>query len=145
MNLSAGVRLRPSSSATRACKKPCALRRPRRLSSRSRSPPSTLTYTRACLRSGLVLTSVTVMNPTRGSFTSPASASPITWRIASSTRRILGLLILPSGLARHPALRGLLHERSLIFALGLGGGRRRDDHAVAAAAFPPPAGSAVRS
>ena len=32
--------------------------------------PSTLTYTRAWRRSGLVLTSVTVTNPTRGSFSS---------------------------------------------------------------------------
>ena len=57
--------------------------------------PSTLTYTRAWRRSGLVLTSVTVTNPTRGSFRSPATASPITWRIASSTRRIRPVLILP--------------------------------------------------
>ena len=75
--------------------------------------PSTLTYTRAWRRSALVLTSVTVTNPTRGSFRSPASASPITWRIASSTRRIRPLLILsvqfPAALdlpaARPPAAR----------------------------------------
>ena len=42
----------------------------------------------------LVLTSVTVTNPTRGSLRSPATASPITWRIASSTRRMRPVLIL---------------------------------------------------
>src|SRR5271154_3096191 len=84
----------------RPCRKPCALFRPSSVISRCASSdcppssPSTLTYTRAWLRSALVFTSVTVTNPTRGSFSSPASASPNTWRIASSTRRIRPLLIL---------------------------------------------------
>ena len=62
-------------------------------SSRSASPPSTLTYTRAVRRSGLVSTAVTVTNPIRGSFSSVAMASPRTSRITSLTRRIRAVAI----------------------------------------------------
>src|SRR3979409_1915790 len=47
-----------------------------------------LTYTRAWRMSGLVLTPVTVTNPTRGSRRSFAMASLSTSRTASSTRRM---------------------------------------------------------
>ena len=77
-----------------------------RLSPRPRR--STLTYTRAWLRSALVLTSVTVTNPTLGSFKSEASASPITCLIASSTRRIRSELILPVHVSRKTRLAPLL-------------------------------------
>src|SRR4051812_4970767 len=98
-NWSSGVRLRRSSAATRLWRNPCADCRPASVASCSDSGPRTLTYTRAWRRSGLVLTSVTVTNPMRGSFSSCARASPSTCRIASSTRRILAALILA---LRHP-------------------------------------------
>src|SRR6185437_8457761 len=87
-NSSMGVCLRRSSAATRPCRKPCAERRPVRLSDRTCSSPRTLTNTRAWRRSGLVLTPVTVTNPTRGSWRSLAIASLSTSRTASSTRRM---------------------------------------------------------
>src|SRR5262249_18972272 len=55
------------------------------------SEPSTLTYTRACRRSGDVSTPVTVTNPIRGSFSSP-SPSETTSFTASFTRRIRSLI-----------------------------------------------------
>ena len=85
---SVGVRFRRSSAATRRCRKPCADCSPSRLASRSASSPRTLTYTRAWRRSGLVLTSVTVTNPMRGSLRSCGTASLRTSRTASSTRRM---------------------------------------------------------
>src|SRR6185312_1021284 len=83
-----GVCLSRNSAATRPCRKPWADRRPTRLSERTCSSPRTLTNTRAWRRSGLVLTPVTVTNPTRGSWRSLAIASLSTSRTASSTRRM---------------------------------------------------------
>ena len=93
--LSVGVCLRRSSWATRRCRKPWAERKPARLASRSSSVPSTETNTRACRRSGLVFTAVTVTNPTRGSLRSCVTASLKTALTASSTRRILSEAMLP--------------------------------------------------
>src|SRR5215211_1160934 len=67
------------------CRTPWEDRRPARLASRSASPPSTLTYTRAERRSGLVSTEVTVTNPIRGSSSSLVIADPITSRMSSLT------------------------------------------------------------
>src|SRR6185312_5678707 len=92
--VSVGVCLRRSSPPMRPCRKPCAERSPSSEALTASASPRTLTYTRAWLRSGLVLTSVTVTNPTRGSFTSWVSTSLRTSRTASSTRRILSKLIL---------------------------------------------------
>ena len=50
-----------------------------------RDRASTLTYTRAERRSGLVSTEVTVTNPMRGSSSSVAIADPITSRMSSLT------------------------------------------------------------
>src|SRR5262249_39078665 len=69
-NASSGVCLSRSSPAIRRCRKPCADPSPARLSARVSASPRTLTYTRAWRRSGLVLTAVTVTNPTRGSLIS---------------------------------------------------------------------------
>src|SRR5262249_37395190 len=86
-----GVLLRRSSSLRRACRKPCAASSPSRVLSRRRSDPSTLTKTRAWLRSGAVSTPVTVTKPTRESFRSP-TASASTSRIAPFTLRIRSVI-----------------------------------------------------
>src|SRR5207248_124710 len=78
MKRSSGVFLRCSSEAIRPCRKPWAERRPSSEASCSAGEPRMLTYTRACRRSAEVLTSVTVTNPTRGSWRSCATASPTT-------------------------------------------------------------------
>src|SRR3954467_15087548 len=94
MNSRAGVRFSRNSRAMRACRMPCAEARPSRVAACSSAAPRTLTNTRAWRRSGLVLTSVTVTNPTRGSLKPSDRAALSTSRIASSTRRILSEPIL---------------------------------------------------
>src|SRR3954469_7866176 len=77
-----------------ACRKPREWRSPASASSRSSSSPSTLKYTRALRRSGLVSTPVTVTKPMRGSFRPAASCAERTSLTASFTLRILALAIL---------------------------------------------------
>src|SRR4051794_19479079 len=86
-----------------ACRKPREWRSPASASSRADSSPSTLKYTRALRRSGLVSTPVTVTKPMRGSFRPAASCAERTSLTASFTLRILALAILdhpPSGIAQ---------------------------------------------
>src|SRR3954454_1951015 len=87
-----------------ACRKPREWRRPARASSRASSSPSTLKYTRALRRSGLVSTPVTVTKPMRGSFRPAASCAERTSLTASFTLRIRALAILD-----HP-LPGTAHD-----------------------------------
>src|SRR3954453_16743654 len=77
-----------------AWRKPFEWRRPASASSRAASSPSTLKYTRALRRSGLVSTPVTVTKPMRGSFRPAASCAERTSLTASFTLRILPLAIL---------------------------------------------------
>src|SRR5881397_2771022 len=77
-----------------ACRKPREWRSPARASSRASSSPSTLKYTRALRRSGLVSTPVTVTKPMRGSFRPAASCAERTSLTASFTLRIRALAIL---------------------------------------------------
>src|SRR4051794_22125993 len=77
-----------------ACRKPREWRRPARASSRASSSPSTLKYTRALRRSGLVSTPVTVTKPMRGSFRPAASCAERTSLTASFTLRIRAPAIL---------------------------------------------------
>ena len=92
--VSVGVRFMRSSRATCACSSPRDGAQAGDRLVRSSGSPSTLTNTRAALRSGLVSTEVTVTNPMRGSFRSPAMCDERTSLIASFTRRILGGAIL---------------------------------------------------
>src|SRR3954451_24724752 len=77
-----------------ACRKPLEWRKPARASLRASSSPSTLKYTRALRRSGLVSTPVTVTKPMRGSFRPAASCAERTSLTASFTLRILAVAIL---------------------------------------------------
>src|SRR3954468_6856370 len=89
-----------------ACRNPREWRRPASASSRADSSPSTLKYTRALRRSGLVSTPVTVTKPMRGSFRPAASCAERTSLTASFTLRIRALAILD-----HP-LAGIAHDLS---------------------------------
>src|SRR5690348_10622637 len=90
-SVSCGVLFMRSSRASRLCNTPCAAVRPWIDAFRFRVDPSTLTYTVACRRSGVVSTPVTVTSPMRGSFSS-GSASASTWRTDSFTRRIRSVI-----------------------------------------------------
>src|SRR5947208_15027018 len=85
-----------------ACRRQREWRSPARASSRASSSPSTLKYTRALRRSGLVSTPVTVTKPMRGSFRPAASCAERTSLTASFTLRILAPAILD-----HPPGRNL--------------------------------------
>src|SRR5689334_12265328 len=74
--------------AISAWSRPCACWRPASVFSRSCSFPRTLTNTRACRRSGLVSTAVTVTNPMRGSFSPSAIRAERISRRASLTLRM---------------------------------------------------------
>src|SRR5438093_977095 len=136
-NVSCGVRLRLSSRPRRAWSRPCAAPSPSRLRSRFFSPPSTLTKTRACRRSGDVSTAVIVTSPIRGSC-SVGIASPSTSRTRWLTRRIRSFAIgihhlslhrsqLPV-LAREVALR--LVEQPLHLTVLAGDARERQSRAL---------------
>src|SRR4051812_43710500 len=86
-----------SSLASWAWSTPCEEASPSSVAWRSGSSPSTLTYTRAWRRSGLVSTAVTVTNPIRGSFRPSAIRAESTSRTASLTRlmRSPATLVLP--------------------------------------------------
>src|SRR5215216_5351064 len=85
------------------------------VSARCSSSPSTDTYTRACLRSGLVSTEVTVTNPMRGSLRPSARRAETTSRTASFTRRMRSAILEKVLPGHHPAF-----HRSAI-------GKHRDD------------------
>src|SRR6266540_919656 len=63
------------------------------VAARCSSSPRTDTYTRACLRSGLVSTEVTVTNPMRGSLSPSASRAETTSRTASFTLRMRSVIL----------------------------------------------------
>src|SRR5207248_1319573 len=69
------------------CSTPCADVSPASVARRTRSLPSTDTYTVASLKSGVTVTPVTVTSPMRGSFRS-RTPSATTARTDSFTRRI---------------------------------------------------------
>src|SRR6185312_5669574 len=72
------------------------------VASRSSSLPRTDTYTRACLRSGLVSTEVTVTNPMRGSLSPSARRAETTSRTASFTRRMRSAILEQVFPGNHP-------------------------------------------
>ena len=71
------------------------------MSARAASSPSTLTYTRACRRSGLVSTEVKVTNPMRGSLSPSAIRAERTSRTASLTLRMRSKATLMQVLGRY--------------------------------------------
>src|SRR4051794_33467596 len=117
-----------------AWRKPRECRRPAMASSRAASSPSTLTYTRAARRSGLVSTPVTVTKPMRGSLRPAARCEDRTSRTASLTRRIRAPGILEHFLAgnERSLYENALGKLRLDIAPELGPGvvhdRRRSPH-----------------
>src|SRR4051812_3605853 len=95
-----------------AWRKPFECRSPASASSRAASSPSTLKYTRALRRSGLVSTPVTVTKPMRGSFRPAASCAERTSLTASFTLRILAVAILdhPPGRKAHDLAHDVLRR-----------------------------------
>src|SRR4051794_3365104 len=84
-------------------------RNPSSVASRSSSSPSTLTYTLAVRRSGLVSTEVTVTKPIRGSLNSVETAAPTTSRSTSLMRRMREPAMLLQGLLDLFGLEELEH------------------------------------
>src|SRR4051794_21836909 len=119
-----------SSRAIWAWSTPWEEARPASVACLSPSSPSTLTYTRAWRRSGLVSTAVTVTNPMRGSFRPSAIRAESTSRTASLTRlmRSPATLVLPQyffGRRHAPLDSGPIREPRQHIALELRGRLRQ--------------------
>src|SRR5581483_1944607 len=134
---SVGVRFILSSLARRAWRTPCAAASPSSVLCCARSEPSTLTKTRACRRSAVVSTPVTVTKPMRGSFSS-GTASDSTCRTARFTLRMRPLMepsVPPADARLSPRARRSCGRRGRPPSPGrAASGRRRR-----AAGGPPPA------